>query len=281
MENRRFEDTNHATLYVNARPEAPAQLADSIVDFIRVKYKGALLAAADIGCGSGQSSRILCPHFTSVTGVDVSEAQITEGRSFSGNPDNIRFAVGPAETLPFADNSLQVITAGTAAHWFDLPAFFKEVDRVLVPGGVVALYTYGFYPTTENKQISKSLEDLLDNIYRELLLDHVTEIAAELIKAGRHEDIPLHETVLPYAETKTVDSHYYQRPATVLDFIKYIESFSVFQGYQKAKGKAEGDNLLKRIEEGILNILQVKTLANETNLPFRVNYFMNMGRKPL
>lgn len=39
-----------------------------------------------------------------------------------------------AETLPFPAQSVQLITAGQACHWFDLPKFYAEADRVLVPG---------------------------------------------------------------------------------------------------------------------------------------------------
>lgn len=42
--------------------------------------------------------------------------------------------VSGAESLPFPDSSLQLVTAGQACHWFDMPKFLKEADRVLVPG---------------------------------------------------------------------------------------------------------------------------------------------------
>lgn len=42
------------------------------------QYTGTLAAAADVGCGTGQSTGILAPHFTNVTGLDISQAQITE-----------------------------------------------------------------------------------------------------------------------------------------------------------------------------------------------------------
>ena len=47
-----------------------------------------------------------------------------------------------ANTLEAEDESVQLITACQAAHWFDLPQFFQEVDRVLIPHGVLALMGY-------------------------------------------------------------------------------------------------------------------------------------------
>lgn len=49
----------------------------------------------------------------------------------------------PAEQIPVAEGSVQLINASAAAHWFDLPAFFKEADRVLCSNGVIALSSYG------------------------------------------------------------------------------------------------------------------------------------------
>ena len=38
---------------------------------------------------------------------------------------------------------MQLVNASTAAHWFDLAAFFQETDRVLCSNGVIALSCYG------------------------------------------------------------------------------------------------------------------------------------------
>merc|ERR1711872_877204 len=40
------------------------------------------------------------------------------------------------------DDSADMIIAGQAAHWFDLPQFLAECRRALVPGGLVALFGY-------------------------------------------------------------------------------------------------------------------------------------------
>lgn len=40
------------------------------------------------------------------------------------------------------NNSVQLVTASQSAHWFDLTKFFSETERVLSPGGVLAIYGY-------------------------------------------------------------------------------------------------------------------------------------------
>lgn len=49
---------------------------------------------------------------------------------------------GSAEKLEEADKSVDLVTVGMAVHWFDLKRFSEEVNRVLCPNGVLALYGY-------------------------------------------------------------------------------------------------------------------------------------------
>jgi SAM-dependent methyltransferase len=38
---------------------------------------------------------------------------------------------------------VDLVTVAQALHWFSLDAFYREVTRVLAPGGVLAVWTYG------------------------------------------------------------------------------------------------------------------------------------------
>jgi SAM-dependent methyltransferase len=120
--------------YARFRPEYPRALAD----FLASKAPDRRLAV-DIGCGNGQLTRLLAPHFDKVVGLDPSADQIA-----NATPDErIEYRCASAERLPLPDASASLITAAQAAHWFDLPAFYREVRRVGTPGAVVALISYG------------------------------------------------------------------------------------------------------------------------------------------
>lgn len=72
----------------------------------------------------------------------------------------MRIRVGPAETSPAENASAQIVVACVAAHWFDLPAFLKETDRVLCHNGVVALTSYFlpiFVHPTKSNQLNEAL----------------------------------------------------------------------------------------------------------------------------
>jgi SAM-dependent methyltransferase len=120
--------------YARFRPAYPAAL---------VHYLGGLCTgrslAWDAGTGSGQAAVALAGAFDHVVATDASAEQIRHATP--------HFAVTYARAsearsgLPAA--SADLCTAAQAAHWFDLPAYYGEVRRVLRPGGIVALWCYG------------------------------------------------------------------------------------------------------------------------------------------
>ena len=55
----------------------------------------------------------------------------------------------PAEDLPFADGSFQLITVALALHWFDRSRFLAEARRVLEPSGWLVIYDNGFFGEME------------------------------------------------------------------------------------------------------------------------------------
>lgn len=129
---RRFEDGG--TAYARHRPTYPVQLAEALAAKCENR-----LHALDVGCGSGQLSVLLADHFNLVTATDPSEEQIANAEA----KDNVDYLVEPAESISLADNSVDLIVAAQAAHWFDLDRFYEEACRVGTPTAMLALVSYG------------------------------------------------------------------------------------------------------------------------------------------
>jgi ubiquinone/menaquinone biosynthesis C-methylase UbiE len=116
--------------------------------------------AWDAGTGNGQAAVALADYFSRVLATDFSVGQIGQAIAHP----RIEYRVAPAEQSGLDDQSADLVTVAQALHWFDIPAFFTEVERVLVPSGVVAAWTYGVVhaDSTETDQI------LNDFYYREI-----------------------------------------------------------------------------------------------------------------
>lgn len=120
--------------YAAFRPSYPPEIAEVLAERAPARR-----LAVDVGCGTGQLSVLLAESFERVLACDVSASQLAAA---TPHP-RIDYAEAPAEALPASEGSADLIAAGQAAHWFDHPRFHAECRRVLAPGGLVALVSYG------------------------------------------------------------------------------------------------------------------------------------------
>ena len=121
--------------HLDGKPVDQAILA-SFAGLIRVgKYQ----RVADVGCGTGATTKILSDHGVETVGVDLSPAMISEARRL--NPE-LAFEVGSMTGLGIASDSLGGLCAWySVIHVPDesLPLVLREFHRVLAPGGHVLL----------------------------------------------------------------------------------------------------------------------------------------------
>jgi len=137
--------------YARYRPDYPAALFDWLADVAPRRE-----TAWDCACGSGQATAPLAARFSRVAATDVSVDQLRKAPSLG----NVVFAAGAAEAAPLAGRSADCVVVGQALHWFDLQAFCDEVRRVLVPGGVVAAWTYG-PPALNDQKINEVVRQFI------------------------------------------------------------------------------------------------------------------------
>ncbi|MBM3162695.1 MAG: class I SAM-dependent methyltransferase [Chlorobi bacterium] len=108
----------------------------------------------DCATGTGQAALGLVRHFRHVTATDASRKQIDAA---TPHP-RISYRVAPAEASGLAAGTVDLITVAQALHWFDIGSFFREAKRVLVPEGVLAIWTYGAV-FMENKETDSVLQE--------------------------------------------------------------------------------------------------------------------------
>lgn len=99
----------------------------------------------DVGCGIGGTSRCLAQQFgCRVTGIDLTEAYCRAAATLTskiGFAHLVDYRQGDATALPFEDQSFDVVwTEHVAMNIPDKAALYREMHRVLRPGGTLAIY---------------------------------------------------------------------------------------------------------------------------------------------
>lgn len=93
-------------------------------------------SALNLGCSTGLIDEYIAPHVASMTGVDIDEPAIKLAKSRRNAP-NLRFEIGDAMNLAFADESFDIVICSQVyEHVPDAYRLMEEIRRVLRQGGV-------------------------------------------------------------------------------------------------------------------------------------------------
>jgi ubiquinone/menaquinone biosynthesis C-methylase UbiE len=129
-----FAHASAAERYARARPYFHPLVIERIQAHLNLEQP--VPRALDVACGTGQSSRALQAIAEHVTGTDLSSEMLEYAKQIPG----IEFLESPAEHLPFAAETFDLLTVCMAFHWFDQPKFLLEAQRVLKPNGWLIVY---------------------------------------------------------------------------------------------------------------------------------------------
>lgn len=139
--------------------------------------------ALDIGCGGGWAMRLMLERGATVTGIDHSVASVA--RSLTKVAEYVeqgkaRVDYGSVRELPYPDESFDLVTAmETIYFWPDMEEAFKEVFRVLRPGGRFVVAVAAWKNADGSVKCPKFFRENLDmNFYSE------EELRAFMDKAG-------------------------------------------------------------------------------------------------
>ncbi len=208
-----FQDhfSARAELYARARPSYPAALFADLA-----RFAPGTRCAWDCGTGNGQAAVGLASCFESVIATDPSTAQLA--RAEPHPRVEYRLAAEAASGLPA--ESVDLVTAAQAAHWFDPSRFYAEVRRVLRTGGVLAIWCYGLC------EISPEIDRLVAGFYRD-------GVGSYWPAERCHVEDGYRSLPFPFAEA-TFPPHVMERRWTLAEFGAYLGSWSAVERFHKA-----------------------------------------------
>jgi SAM-dependent methyltransferase len=166
-----------------------------------------------------------------VVATDASEEQLENAFSH----DRIDYRAERAEETTIKGESVDLITVGTAVHWFDFAPFYEEVRRVSKPGAVLAVWTY-FFPVIE-----PALDRWLQRYYYETLAGFWPE---------RIHYLEEHYQTLPFPFDEIEPPPFRMEAQWGLsDLVGFIASWSATRKYLEEKGSAALDKPMAELEE--------------------------------
>ena len=236
--------SNQSAVYAKNRPFYPNELFLFLKD-ICAEHQ----LAWDVATGNGQCAVSLADYFKNVFATDLSAQQL--GNSFQR--PNITYKLEHAEQSSLPDCSVDLITVATAIHWFDIPAFYKEVQRVLKPNGILAVWGYA----------ASAIDVEIDKIINEFAfetLESYWPAQTRLNWEDKYEHLPFPYPLLNMPIYKAAAQQNYA------EFISYMNSWSAIQVYLKQHHQNPIDQIQEKLLNAWGNADEVKTVLWQLNL---------------
>jgi SAM-dependent methyltransferase len=237
-----------ASGYAECRPGYPVEL------FV---YLAGLVArhelAWDCAAGTGQATLALAGIFRRVVATDLSAAMLEKAPPHP----RVEYRATPGEVSGLDHATVDLVTVAQALHWLDLDPFYAEVERVLVPGGVLAVWTYGILHL-DHAHLQASLERFY------------LETVGPYWPVGRcHVESGYKTLPFPFGEIEA-PSFAMQVQWTLPQLLGYVRTWSATRRFHEAVGHDPVDQLGEELAD--------LWGAPETSRPIRWPLSLRVGR---
>jgi SAM-dependent methyltransferase len=119
--------------YEQGRPSYPPE---AVAKAARELGVGPASTVLDLGAGTGKLTRLLLPLAGRVVAVEPSPPMLAKLRE---QLPGVEARGGTAEVIPLPDAEVDAVLVGEAFHWFRTEEACREIARVLVPAGGLAM----------------------------------------------------------------------------------------------------------------------------------------------
>ena len=131
----RFATT--VALYEKLRPPYPTEFFRTVSARLGLSERHRLI---DLGTGPGLLALGFAPYVGRIVGVDPEPGMLAEARQAAQRAgEDFTLIEGKAEALPVDVGQFDIVTIGRALHWLQPDATAGLLDRLVAPGGVIAI----------------------------------------------------------------------------------------------------------------------------------------------
>lgn len=222
-----FKDyfSTQSEVYAKSRPHYPDEL---------FRFLASLAPAHDLAwdcaTGNGQAATVLANYFSKVIATDGSAQQIKNAVPH----EKVTYAVALADDSGIEPGTVDLVTIAAALHWMDFDKLYKEVKRVLKPGGIFAGWTYC------DSHVSDALDPIIHYLSKEILGSYWPPERAYVENYYRNIPFPFKPISTPEFKISVMAG---------FDFLLgYLNSWSSTQSYIKINGKNPIELVRKQLE---------------------------------
>jgi len=149
-----------ADVYDRYRPSPPAAIAEILCRLAKTSLPALVV---DLGCGTGLSTRYWADKAQQVIGIDPTPDMLQQARQTAA-PPHLTFRQGTSDATGLAEHSADIVTCSQSLHWMDPWLTFREVQRILRPGGVFAAFDYDWPPHTLSWEVALAYDDCMRRV---------------------------------------------------------------------------------------------------------------------
>lgn len=128
--------SNRVVNYVKYRPHYPREIIGYLETKCGLTSESFI---ADVGCGTGISTKMFLENGNRVFGVEPNAAMREAAVEYLAALPNFNPVDGTSDETTLADESVDFVVAAQAFHWFEAKKAHPEFKRILKPGGHVVL----------------------------------------------------------------------------------------------------------------------------------------------
>jgi ubiquinone/menaquinone biosynthesis C-methylase UbiE len=198
--------------------------------------------AWDCATGTGQCANQLAKFIRTVHATDSSKEQLGN----SAHVPNINYYQSDERNPKIESGTVDLVTVATAIHWLNTDVFFKEAERVLKSGGLLAVWGY------TGINISGDLDSVLHAVVNKYLTPYYPKNIE--MAFGGYQGLEL-----PFNKIETPD-FYIELEWTFEDFQNYILTWSASQNYIKLNKQSPMPLFINALQEAWGDVNSIRKL---------------------